>query len=35
MLFHTPQFFAFFVVVLVQFYALPRPERRWILLDDS
>ena len=35
MLFHTPQFFAFFVVVLVLFYALPRPARRWILLAAS
>lgn len=35
MLFHTPQFFAFFVVVLVLFYTLPRPARRWILLAAS
>jgi D-alanyl-lipoteichoic acid acyltransferase DltB (MBOAT superfamily) len=35
MLFHTPQFFAFFVVVLVLFYALPRPARRWVLLAAS
>ena len=35
MLFHTPQFFAFFMVVLVLFYALPRPAGRWILLAAS
>lgn len=35
MLFHTPQFFAFFLMVLVLFYALPRPARRWILLAAS
>ena len=35
MLFHTPQFFVFFVVVLVLFYTLPRPASRWILLAAS
>ena len=35
MLFHTPQFFAFFAVVLVLFYTLPRPAARWILLAAS
>ena len=35
MLFHTPQFSAFFLVVLVLFYGLPRPARRWILLAAS
>ena len=35
MLFHTPQFFAFFVVVLALFYWLPRPAARWILLAAS
>ena len=28
MLFHTPQFFAFFAIVLALFYLLPRPARR-------
>ena len=35
MLFHTPQFFAFFAIVLALFYGLPRPARRWILLAAS
>jgi D-alanyl-lipoteichoic acid acyltransferase DltB (MBOAT superfamily) len=35
MLFHTPQFFAFFLVVLALFYLLPRPAGRWILLAAS
>ena len=35
MLFHTPQFFAFFLIVLALFYGLPRPARRWILLAAS
>ncbi len=36
MLFHTYQFFAFFVVVLLVFYALPWPKaRHWFLLGAS
>jgi D-alanyl-lipoteichoic acid acyltransferase DltB (MBOAT superfamily) len=35
MLFHTPQFFAFFLIVLALLYGLPRPARRWILLAAS
>src|SRR5580698_8473541 len=35
MLFNTPQFFQFLLVVLILFYALPRPSRKWILLAAS
>ena len=35
MLFHTPQFFLFFVVVVALFYASPRPFRKYILLAAS
>ena len=35
MLFHTPQFSAFFAVVLVLFYALPLRAGRWVLLAAS
>jgi D-alanyl-lipoteichoic acid acyltransferase DltB (MBOAT superfamily) len=35
MLFHTPQFFAFFLIVLALFYGLPRPARRYVLLAAS
>jgi alginate O-acetyltransferase complex protein AlgI len=35
MLFHTPQFFLFFVVVVALFYASPRPLRKYILLAAS
>jgi len=35
MLFNTPQFFAFLLVVLVLFYASPRGARKWILLAAS
>jgi len=35
MLFHTPQFFLFLVVVLLLFYTAPRAWRRWILLAAS
>jgi D-alanyl-lipoteichoic acid acyltransferase DltB (MBOAT superfamily) len=35
MLFNTAQFFAFFVVVLALFYALPRPARKYLLLVAS
>src|SRR6185295_283232 len=35
MLFNTAQFFVFFVAVLVLFYALPRPARKYLLLIAS
>lgn len=35
MLFHTPQFFLFFVVVVALFYGLPRPFRKYMLLAAS
>ncbi len=35
MLFNTAQFFAFFAVVLVLFYASPRPARKYLLLVAS
>jgi alginate O-acetyltransferase complex protein AlgI len=35
MLFNTPQFFAFLLIVLVLFYAAPRGLRKWILLAAS
>jgi alginate O-acetyltransferase complex protein AlgI len=35
MLFNTPQFFALLAVVLVSFYAAPRPARKYILLAAS
>ncbi len=35
MLFNTAQFFAFFAVVLLLFYALPRPARKYLLLIAS
>ncbi|MEP6961531.1 MAG: MBOAT family protein [Acidobacteriota bacterium] len=35
MLFNTAQFFVFFVVVLVLFYRLPRPSRKYLLLIAS
>ena len=35
MLFNTPQFFVFLVVMLGLFYASPKPVRKWILLIAS
>jgi alginate O-acetyltransferase complex protein AlgI len=35
MLFNTAQFFAFFAIVLVLFYSLPRPARKYLLLIAS
>src|SRR5579862_6534783 len=35
MLFNTPQFFEFLIVVLALFYTLPRALRKWMLLAAS
>src|ERR1700678_3787364 len=35
MLFNTPHLFEFLLVVLVLFYASPKPARKWILLAAS
>src|SRR5580658_10993714 len=35
MLFNTPDFFGFLLIVLALFYSVPRPLRKWILLAAS